>query len=103
MPSAQSAQNLLPQKDAYHDDVRMNTSKGLTLGSQDVYMATARGQTYGDVTMDMARDGTKSKQVGLQLWERELLESSEVKRKATVAQLCESRRPAPHARCHFVV
>ncbi|KIM52347.1 hypothetical protein SCLCIDRAFT_141273 [Scleroderma citrinum Foug A] len=37
--------------------------------------------------MDTAKNATTMKQTGLKLWERELLESSEVKRKATVAQL----------------
>ncbi|KLO11264.1 kinase-like protein [Schizopora paradoxa] len=37
--------------------------------------------------MDTVKAGTTIKQGGFQLWERELLESPEVKRKATVAQL----------------
>lgn len=43
----------------------------------------------GDVRMETAR-GTYSKKSGpnLQLWEKELVESPEIKRKATVAQLC---------------
>jgi len=44
-----------------------------------------------DVIMQTAKAGTTVKQlnVGLRLWQKELLESPEVKRKATVAQLCE--------------
>ncbi|KAF9073973.1 kinase-like protein [Rhodocollybia butyracea] len=58
----------------------MNTAKGLT------------GLNFGpDIRMDTAKASTSSvstiKQSGLPLKDRELLESSEVKRKATVAQL----------------
>ncbi|KAG8874019.1 hypothetical protein FRB97_006200 [Tulasnella sp. 331] len=55
---------------------------------RDVRMDTAKGMTMGDVTMQTAR-GTTWKKTGpnLQLWERELVASPEVKRKATVAQL----------------
>lgn len=48
--------------------------------SEDVHMRTQRNET---------RAGEKGG--GLQLWERELLESAEVRRKATVAQICELR------------
>ncbi|GFZ49558.1 non-specific serine/threonine protein kinase [Saitozyma sp. JCM 24511] len=44
-------------------------------GSEDVYMKTAK------------HDVRTEKEKGLQLWERELLDSQEVKRKATVAQI----------------
>jgi cell cycle protein kinase DBF2 len=40
----------------------------------------------------LARPGTTLKNGKFQLWERELLESSEVRRKSTVAQLCTSYR-----------
>ncbi|KAG9310253.1 kinase-like protein [Chiua virens] len=40
-----------------------------------------------DIKMSTAKAGTTLKPSGFQLWERELLDSSEVKRKATVAQL----------------
>jgi hypothetical protein len=53
----------------------MSGTRGYTFGSGDVAMETARGNTL--------RSG------GFQLWEKELLESSEVKRKSTVAQLCD--------------
>jgi non-specific serine/threonine protein kinase len=49
--------------------------------SEDVHMRTQRNET---------RAGERG---GLQLWERELLESAEVRRKATVAQICELRAP----------
>lgn len=56
-------------------DTRMGTARNALLDDEDIHMGTARaGGT--------ARGGT------FQLWERELLESNEVKRKATVAQLC---------------
>lgn len=86
--ASQSSVDLLSPNNAYYDDVRMETAKGFTAGARDVRMATAKGYTYEDAAMDTARGGTTMKQAGLQLWERELLESSEVKRKATVAQLC---------------
>lgn len=54
-------------------------------------METAKGMTMGDVTMETARGtGYKKTAPNLQLWEKELVASPEVKRKATVAQLCES-------------
>lgn len=60
---------------------------------RDVRMDTAKAMTLGDVKMETAR-GTTWKKTGpnLQLWERELVASPEVKRKATVAQLCECDR-----------
>ena len=85
----------LPTRDdnhTYSSDIRMETAKGLpaTNSYADVRMGTAKAFTLNhDITMDTARGGTTLKQGGLQLWERELLDSSEVKRKATVAQLCE--------------
>jgi hypothetical protein len=55
----------------------------------DVHMATANGLTLkADITMNTARGGTTLKQGGLQMWEKQLLGSYEVRRKATVAQLC---------------
>ena len=66
----------------------MDTAKGMTMGEGDVSMGTARVPWNDDIQMDTARAGTTMKQGGLQMWERELLESSEIRRKATVAQLC---------------
>jgi hypothetical protein len=53
-------------------------------GLPDVRMATLSS----DITMETARSGTTLKKNKFQLWERELLESPEVRRKSTVAQLC---------------
>jgi cell cycle protein kinase DBF2 len=80
----------LPETREYHyRDVHMNTAKNVTYGSQDIHMATAKGLGYGtDVRMNTARAGTTLRQNNFQLWERELLESVEVRRKSTVAQLC---------------
>ncbi|KAL0950515.1 hypothetical protein HGRIS_007324 [Hohenbuehelia grisea] len=76
---------------SYDRDIHMNTAKGLTTigGLPDIRMATAKGMTLSpdDIMMDTARGGTTMKGGGLKLWERQLLESAEVKRKATVAQL----------------
>jgi hypothetical protein len=59
------------------------------LNTNDVRMDTAKGATTGDVRMETARGATTYKRgAALQLWEKELIESPEVKRKATVAQLC---------------
>jgi hypothetical protein len=70
----------------------MDTVKGLTAMQSfgDIRMETAKVHGFNDdIRMETARGSTTIKQTGLQVWERELLESSEVKRKATVAQLCE--------------
>ena len=75
----------------YYRDVHMDTAKGLTgaFSNFDVRMGTAKGLTLSDdIRMETARGGTTMKQGGLQMSQRELLESAEVKRKATVAQLC---------------
>jgi len=77
----------------YYHDIHMDTVKGLTAMQSygDIRMATAKGHAFNDdIRMETARGSATIKQTGFQEWERELLESSEVKRKATVAQLCES-------------
>jgi hypothetical protein len=63
----------------YHftKDVRMLTAKGWGDDVQDIRMETAKG--YPET----------SRPTPLKLWEREQLETPEVKRKATVAQLCQ--------------
>jgi cell cycle protein kinase DBF2 len=74
----------------FFHDIRMDTAKGLTsAGLPDIRMNTARGYTFGqdDVRMDTARGTLKPG--GFKMWEVELLESPEVRRKGTVAQLCE--------------
>ncbi|KAF8584970.1 kinase-like protein [Ramaria rubella] len=74
----------------------MNTAKNLTL--RDIKMHTARNgptpglpimdnNTLNDVSMETAKLGGTTLKAGLRLWELELVESPEVKRKATVAQL----------------
>lgn len=78
-------------QNAYSDlpDIHMNTAKGLTMGVPDVRMATAKNMTVDkDIYMETAKGGNTLKQGGFKVWEKELLESSEVRRKATVAQLC---------------
>jgi cell cycle protein kinase DBF2 len=67
----------------------MDTSKWSNSG--DIRMQTAKGWDPDDVRMETAKAYPTSGSRGpaLKLWERELLDSSEVKRKATVAQLCE--------------
>lgn len=80
----------------YYRDIHMDTAKGFppsTGGLGDIHMNTAKGLTFGnDIRMDTAKASTSSvstiKQSGLPLKDREIVESSEVKRKATVAQLC---------------
>jgi hypothetical protein len=58
----------------------------------DIHMATARGgftiPSRNDIHMATYNPNTTGKKAGLQLWERELLDAPEVRRKATVAQLC---------------
>ncbi len=54
------------------------------VGLPDVHMAPH----FNDTITDSPRPGTTLKNGKFQLWERELLESSEVRRKSTVAQLC---------------
>ncbi|KAL4243152.1 non-specific serine/threonine protein kinase [Abortiporus biennis] len=80
----------LPTQGKYggYPDIYMNTAKGATLSTPDIRMTTAKGMTFpGDVTMQTAKPETTIKHGGLQPWERELVDSAEVKRKATVAQL----------------
>lgn len=58
---------------------------------KDIRMDTAKNMTMGDVRMETARGGGTTfnkKGTNLKLWEKELVDSPEVRRKATVAQLC---------------
>ena len=74
---------------AHYRDVHMDTARPME-SYADVHMATAKGYTLtNDITMDTIRGGTTLRQGGLKTWEKKLLKSSEVRRKATVAQLCE--------------
>jgi cell cycle protein kinase DBF2 len=74
-------QILYPQD--IHMDIRTNKSSAV-VGLPDVLMATLSNDTITETP----RPGTTFKNGRFQLWERELLESSEVRRKSTVAQLC---------------
>ncbi|OCH94208.1 AGC/NDR protein kinase [Obba rivulosa] len=81
-----------PSNHAHYDglpDIHMNTAKGMTLGLPDIRMATAKGMTFDrDVRMETARVDTATlKGANFKLWEKELLDSPEVRRKSTVAQL----------------
>jgi hypothetical protein len=64
-------------------DTRASKSPAV-VGLPDVHMTPH----FNDTIMDSPRPGTTLKNGKFQLWERELLESSEVRRKSTVAQLC---------------
>ncbi|EIM91983.1 AGC/NDR protein kinase [Stereum hirsutum FP-91666 SS1] len=77
----------LPPQDPYRD-IHMDTAKGFPAGLPDIRMNTAKGVTLtNDIRMETARGNNTIKGGQFQLWEKELLESSEVRRKATVAQL----------------
>jgi hypothetical protein len=75
----------------------MDTAKPYHQQVNDVYMQTAKGWNGGvgdleDVRMETARPSgsaaVRMRPAVLQEWERDMLNSSEVKRKATVAQMC---------------
>ncbi|KAF5361697.1 hypothetical protein D9758_007342 [Tetrapyrgos nigripes] len=78
---------------SHYRDIHMETARGLppsaTAGIADIHMLTAKGLTISDdIRMDTARGHTGTvRALALPLKDREILESSEVKRKATVAQL----------------
>jgi hypothetical protein len=65
-------------------DIRMGTAKPFAIN--DITMSTAK--IPNDVHMETAKAGLTLRQGAMKGWERELLNSPEVKRKATVAQLC---------------
>ncbi|KAI0665822.1 kinase-like domain-containing protein [Trametes maxima] len=68
--------------------IHMNTAKGMTMSIPDVRMATAKGMTMDkDIRMDTAKSNTTIRGGHFKVWEHELLDSPEVRRKATVAQL----------------
>ena len=84
MPGSKSTQST--SSTPYYRDVQMDTAKGLHTYS-DIRMNTAKAPD--DIYMETARPGTTVKQnVIFKPREKELLDSAEVKRKATVAQLC---------------
>ena len=70
-------------------DIQMQATKHF--GINEVTMDTAK--TTNDIYMDTAKTGLTLRQGTMKGWEQSLLESSEVKRKATVAQLCEFYSP----------
>lgn len=82
------------KENAYDRDIHMNTasSKNTLFNSPDIHMATARSSLYGDFMMDTTKSDATVRKAGLGPWEREIADSPEVKRKATVAQLCEHRQ-----------
>lgn len=71
-------------------DIRMETARGVG----DIHMATAKGYPTlaDDIRMETARAAATLKNNNLKVWERELIQSPEVKRKATVAQLCNTSK-----------
>ncbi|THH04795.1 hypothetical protein EW145_g5257 [Phellinidium pouzarii] len=81
LPESSSKTAFPKQNETFHDDVRIAPS--------DIRMATAKGgfSLKRDIHMETLIVGSTIRKSGLQLWECELLEASEVKRKATVAQL----------------
>ena len=66
-------------------DTRAGKSSAVA-GLPDVRMHPLSNNTITD--SPLARPGATLKNGRFKLWERELLESSEVRRKSTVAQLC---------------
>jgi hypothetical protein len=72
-----------------HMDTQASKSSAI-VGLPDVRMPPLSNDTI--TGSPLARPGTTLKNSRFQLWERELLESSEVRRKSTVAQLCSCYR-----------
>jgi hypothetical protein len=70
-------------------DTRASKSSAV-VGLPDVHMLPPSNDTITD--SPLARPGATLKNGRFQLWERGLLESSEVRRKSTVAQLCTCHR-----------
>jgi hypothetical protein len=66
------------------------TSSGLPVATRPAPALPSR--MMEDVHMKTQRNETKAERGVLQPWERELLESTEVRRKTTVAQICKWRR-----------
>ena len=82
--------NKFMDTNTHMNDINMDTAKGLSIGIPDIRMATAKALTLSeDIRMETARAGTTIRQGHFQPWEKEHFDSPEVKRKATVAQLCE--------------
>lgn len=90
----------------YDDDVRMQTHKGAAppishdyLYAQQNHLAVPGGNAAArydeDIRMRTAKAEATHKDRTLASWERELVASPEVKRQATVAQLCKFRNGRP--------
>lgn len=75
-------------KENQYNDIHMNTAKGTLYNMPDIHMGTAKGTLYNDIRMDTAKPDTTIKKGGLKPWEKALIDSPEVRRKGTVAQLC---------------
>lgn len=105
LPSKESRSNhASPKKQVSglpdYRDIHMETAKGIPSSSSynDVRMGTAKafgGTSSEDVRMETARGGTTIRHNKFKPWERQLVESPEVRRKATVAQLCPSHVSDP--------
>lgn len=70
-------------------DIQMQTAKPFCINN--FTMGTAK--TTNDIYMETAKTGLMPRQGAVKGWEQKLLESPEVTRKATVAQLCELDKP----------
>ncbi|KAG2023673.1 AGC/NDR protein kinase [Coprinopsis cinerea AmutBmut pab1-1] len=82
----------LPEQQSFYKDIHMETAKGApTMSSyNDVRMGTAKAFSANpdDIRMDTARgSGTTVRASKLKPWEAALVQTPEVKRKSTVAQL----------------
>ena len=74
-------------------DVHMNTARGATVSKwqSELRASGSKGlPTYKDIHMDTARPDPTKKMGGLKARDKLRMEEPEVRRKATVAQLCES-------------
>lgn len=88
-----------PASQAYDEDVRMQTYKGAVPKAHDYHYVQpqqnrlavpgANTRQDEDIRMRTAKAEATHKDRTLAPWERELVASPDVKRQATVAQLCE--------------
>ena len=86
MPAASQAGGNGAQLYAGLPDIHMNTAKGVPSKWQ-----TGKAMaTYKDIHMDTARLDPTKKMSGLKARDKLRMEEPEIRRKATVAQLCES-------------
>lgn len=79
-------------KDHYYaglPDIHMNTAKGVTSKWQSRSEAYSGIPTYKDIRMETAKGDPTKKMGGLKARDRLRMEDPEIRRKATVAQLCE--------------